>query len=75
MLYKTDGQLAATLSNSFVYPQPVIDGQSVQSTLFQSVQDLQKRESLADNFFLQNFVLLLSADNSNNKTGMNLSTS
>ncbi len=68
---QTDGQLAATLSNSFVYPQPVIDGQSVQS-IISVVQDLQKRESLADNFFLQNFVLLLSADNSNNKTGMNL---
>jgi hypothetical protein len=70
-LLDNNGQVAATLQNSFIYPQPLVDGQQIKS-IVDVIDDLKGTEAGQDNFFLEEFVIATPASDLSNTTGINL---
>jgi len=66
---ENNSQFVANLDNNFIYPLPEIE--SVNS-IVKVVDKLRAREDMQDNFFLNSFVQLKSANDISNQTGMNL---
>ena len=66
---ENNSQFVANLDNNFIYPLPEIE--SVNS-IVKLVDKLRAREDMQDNFFLNSFVQLKSANDISNQTGMNL---
>jgi len=66
---ENNSQFVANLNNDFIYPLPKIE--SVNS-IVKLVDKLRAREDMQDNFFLNSFVQLKSANDISNQTGINL---
>ena len=69
---ENNSQFVANLNNNFIYP---VSENEASNSIIQLVNTLKAREDMEDNFFLNSFVQLLTANDQSNQTGMNLAQS